>query len=140
MSAGQDDWSLKEYRRPGSPEVWLLRKNLAPEVSFRHPDYKYLVYLTVKYVPRDDSGLPSAEDNAVLAKVEEAALEKFSADRLAVQVAAVTKAGVRDLLYYTRDPHEILNRAEAFRFAFSQFQVSCEVSPDPKWSQYEDLP
>ncbi len=140
MPKAVSNWSLKEYQEPGSPEVWIFRKNLAPEVAIRHPDYVYLAYLTFNYEPRDDSGLPSAEDNAVLSEIEESAFEKLTADLLAVQIAVVTKEGIRDLLYHTRDPQEFLRRAESFRFAYEQFQVGCEIASDPTWSQYEDFP
>ena len=65
MPSQTDDWSLKEYRPEGSPQRWFFRKNLAPEIAVRHPDYPYLVYLTFVYVPRDESGLPTTADEHV---------------------------------------------------------------------------
>ena len=140
MPASEDNWSLKEYRPKGSPEVWFFRKNLAPEIPVRHPDYSYLAYLTFAYQPRDESGLPTTEDEEILFRIEDSGLGDLVADRLAVQIGAVTKGGVKDLLFHTRDPQEFLRRAEQFRHAHAQFRVGCEISPDPEWSQYEDFP
>lgn len=140
MAKSTDNWSLKEYRPKGSPEVWFFRKNLAPEIPVRHPDYGYLAYLTFCYQPRDESGLPTNEDEEILFHIEDTGLANLVADGLAVQIGAVTKSGVKDLLFHTRDPEAFLRRAEQFRHAHAQFRVGCEISPDPLWSQYEDLP
>ena len=135
-----DDWSLKEVHPKDSPEVWFFRKNLAPDIPVRHPDYRFLAYLTFIYQPRDDSGLPSNDDEEVLFRIEESELGPLLSDDLSVQIAAVTKGGVKDLLFHTRDPHEFLRRANGLGDAYPQFQVGCEISPDPEWSQYDDFP
>ncbi len=140
MPPSADNWSLKEYRPKDSPEVWFFRKNLAPEIPVRHPDYRFLAYLTFAYEPRDESGLPTNEDESTLFRIEEEELGPLVSERLAVQIAAVTKSGIKDLLFHTRDPQEFLRRAESFRDTYTQFRVGCEISPDPEWSQYEDFP
>ena len=140
MATPADNWSLKEYRPKDSPEVWFFRKNRAPEIPVRHPDYRFLAYLTFAYEPRDESGLPTKEDEDTLFRIEEEELGPLLSDRLAVQIAAVTKNGIKDLLFHTRDPQEFLRRAESFRDTYAQFRVGCEISPDPEWSQYEDFP
>ena len=140
MPTAGDNWSLKEYRPKDSPEAWFFRKNLAPDIPVRHPDYGHSAYLTFAYQPRDESGLPTKEDEAILFRIEESELGSLLSDRLAVQIASVTKSGIKDLLFHTRDPQEFLRRAEWFRDTYTQFRVSCEISPDPEWSQYEDFP
>jgi hypothetical protein len=140
MQTPADHWSLKECRPKDSPEVWFFRKNLAPEIPVRHPDYRFLAYLTFAYQPRDESGLPTKEDEDTLFRIEESELGLLLADGLAVQIAAVTKGGIKDLLFHTRDPHEFLRRAESFRDTYTQFCVGCEISPDPEWNQYDDIP
>lgn len=140
MPTSEDKWSLKQCRPKGSPEVWFFRKNLAPEIPVRHPDYGYLVYLTFAYQPRDESGLPTPEDKEILFRIEDSGLGDLTADRLAVHIGAVTKSGLNDLLFYTRDPQQFLRRAERFRHAHAQFRVGCEISPDPEWGAYKDFP
>ena len=135
-----DNWRLKEYRPKDSKEVWFFRKNLAPQIPVRHPGYSHVAYLTFGYFPRDESGLPADVDTDALYRIEEEALDELSADDLAVQIAAVTKPGIKDLLFQTRDPNEFLRRAASFRSRYTQFRVECEISPDPQWSQYDDFP
>jgi hypothetical protein len=135
-----DDWRLSEYRPKGTQECWFFRKNLAPAITPGHRRYPWLVYLTLTFTPRDVSGLPSQDDVASLYKAEEDLLAVLESRQLAVQVAAVMKPGVRDLLFYTRDPEAFLKRALAFRNTVPQFSPACEVVRDPAWSHYEDFP
>ena len=136
----RDEWTLKEYQPRDSPERWFFRKNIAPSISPKHRDYRFIAFLTFHYHPRDESGLPSAEDEEVFFRFEDERLETFEVDRLAVYVAAVTKKGIKDFLFYTRDPHLFLQRAEPFRIEYSQFGLECELVPDPQWDQYDDFP
>jgi Family of unknown function (DUF695) len=140
MSSHKDEWTLTEFCPDVSPERGFFRKNTAPEIAVGDPAYPYLVYLTFAYSPRDASGLPSESDDDVLFRIEEEELGDLMADALAVQIGAVTKNGIKDLLFYTRDAQEFLRRAEQFRTKYPQFEVGCEISKDPEWAQYGDLP
>lgn len=135
-----DDWTLKEYQPKGSPQRWFFRKNIAPAIPPKHRDYGFIAFLTFHYEPRDESGLPSVEDEEVFYQFEEAQMGILEADSLSIYVAAVTKNGVKDFLFYTRDPDLFLQLAERFRSEYPQFRVACEISSDPQWDQYEDFP
>ena len=126
----EDQWSLKEYRPKNSPKRGFFRKNLAPTVKPQgsHP---FVAYLTFHFEPKDESGVPSAEDSGLLAKLEEDVFVELEADRLAIHVATAMKDGVKDLLFYTRDAQEFLKRAERYRYVHGQFDVECEIVPDP---------
>lgn len=135
----RDEWTLMEYRPKDSPERWFFRKNLAPAIAPGHRDYGFIAYLTFHYHPRDASGLPSSEDEESFSHIQHQ-LEGLEIDGLSIHVAAVTKSGIRDFLFYTCDPNLFLWRAEDFRKTYSQFQVECEIKPDPQWNHYEDFP
>jgi hypothetical protein len=135
----EDQWSLKEYRPNNSPKRGFFRKNLAPAVKPQGA-HSFIAYLTFHFVPGDESGLPSAEDSRLLAKLEGDAFVELEAGGLAVHVATVLKDGVKDLLFYTRDAEEFLKRAEKYRYLHDQFDVECEIGPDPDWKQYKDFP
>jgi hypothetical protein len=135
-----DDWALKEVLAPGSPERWFFRKNLAPAVAPAHPGYRHITYLTFSYSPKDESGLPSKRDDVVLTQIEESVSASLEADGLSVQVGAALKGGVKDLLYYTRDPERFLTVATQTRHDYPQYRVQCEIVEDPRWSQYDEFP
>lgn len=137
MTEGQ--WSLKEYRPHNSPKRGYFRKNLTPSAK-QQGSHAFMAYLTFHFEPRDESGLPSAEDSRLLAKLEEDIFVEMEADGLAIHVATALKDGVKDLLFYTRNAEEFLMRAEKYRSLHEAFDVECELSPDPGWKHYEDFP
>jgi len=136
----KDNWSFKKYLPPNSDERWLFRKNLAPAISPKDPGYNFIAYLTFHYHPTGKSGLPTDEEAQVFAEFENTFLETFEKDGLSVFVAVVTKSGIKDFLFYTRDPHIFLKTAEQFRNIYPEFLITCELSPDPLWDQYKDFP
>lgn len=123
-----------------SAERHFYRKNLAPTVGVRNPDYGFIVYLTFAFAPDDERGMPSGEDEDILAEIENVDFREFENDGLAVHVAVATHTGIKDCLFYTRAPEEFLARAEKFRNAYPQFQVGCEIAPDPGWKHYDEFP
>jgi hypothetical protein len=135
-----DNWTLKEVLASDSKGRWLFRKNLSPAIPPADPSYGYVAYLTFSYVPRDESGLPCARDDAELTRIEEDMLVSLEADGLSVQVAAVLKDGVKDLLYYTRDPEHFLEVAALARDSYPNYRVQCEIAKDAAWSHYIEFP
>jgi hypothetical protein len=113
---------------------------VAPRVGVRNPDYCFIAYLTFAYVPGDERGLPSSEDEDLLFQIESVSLRDLEEDGLAIQVGVATQSGIKDFIFYTREPHEFLARAEKFRCAYAQFEVGCEIAPDPDWKHYEEFP
>jgi hypothetical protein len=132
-----DKWSLKEYRPENSPKRGFFRKNLAVNSQGSH---SLVAYLTFHFQPKDESGLPSAGDSDLLATLEGNAFVELETDGLAIHVATAMKDGIKDLVFYTRDAQEFLKRAEKFRHLHDQFDVECEIAPDPGWKHYKDFP
>ncbi|WP_332750317.1 DUF695 domain-containing protein [Hydrogenophaga sp.] len=135
-----DEWSLTEYQPPESEERWFFRKNLDPRTPQGRAAYPYLVYLTLHFVPRDASGLPSQEDQEVLYEMEDNQLPAIEEPGKAVHVASVIKAGIKDVLFYASDPDVFLEQAALVQSRYPQFAVACEICEDPGWEQYEDFP
>ncbi len=71
MPIKKDDWSLKEYQPKRSPERWFFRQEPCAG-DFPTPSQLWFhSYLTFAYVPRDESGLPSMEDEETLFEIED---------------------------------------------------------------------
>jgi|APTNR8051073442_1049403.scaffolds.fasta_scaffold83656_1 hypothetical protein len=140
MPENEDDWTLKEWRSGTTPEVRLFRKNLCADIAGFRSTHGYLAYFTFAFTPKDNSGLPTTADFDRLAEIEESELAFLTDGELAAFVAVVTVSGSRDFLFYTHSPELFLARAEAVRDRHPDFQCGCQISPDPAWSQYDDLP
>lgn len=138
MTAQDVEWTLKELVDRTSGRSTIVRRRASPPVS-AYQRYEWIAYLTFLFHPRDDSGLPSSEDSDALRAIEEIAIPKLEAEGLGVLVAVVFGEGVKDFLFYTRDPEEFLARAEPIRDGSTRFRVGCEIKPDATWSQYRDL-
>jgi hypothetical protein len=140
MSENRDEWSLAVSQAKGPRERGVFRKNLTPKVCVGHPEYGFIAYLTFAYVPEDGRGFPSSEDADTLLEIEQVGFRELESNGLAIHVATATKGGIKDFLFYTRDPDQFLTRAEKFRESNPEFQVGCEIAPDPEWKHYEDFP
>lgn len=135
-----DDWSLTQYQPKGTAEQWFFRKNLRPAIAPGAPEYRHVVYLTFHFRPRDESGLPDPADTQRLYELEETDIPALEQDGLAVYVAAVMKPGIKDVLFYTRDPQLFLDQALPLRSRHQEIRVSCEIIEDPAWEHYADFP
>lgn len=140
MSRKSDVWTLNEWRSDTTPERRLFRKNVSSDIAGFRSSHGHLAYFTFSYEPQDSSGLPTVEDFDALAEIEDTELEFLTEGELAVFVAVVTVSGIRDMLFYTQSPEEFLARAEAVAARYPRFRSGCQISPNPTWSQYDDLP
>jgi hypothetical protein len=140
MNGSRDDWTLKKWQSDKSLECRLFRKNLAPVIQPRDPEYPFLAYLTFTYEPRDASGLPTMADEDELIRVEKEEIPLLEEEGLAVLVGVVVKGGVKDFIFYTCDVEEFRFRTSQLIEKNSHLRVECSVEEDPAWSQYEDLP
>jgi hypothetical protein len=136
----EDNWTLKEYGDPTSGERSIFRKNLSPGVIPGSTSHPYVCYLTFGFSPRDSTGLSSTEVEDQLVEIEEREIPTLEAQELSVLVGVVLKGGVKDFIFYTRNPDEFLARAEAIREGHPEFIMGCEVGPNPTWSHYTDFP
>ena len=111
-----------------------------PKPSPGTDGYRHVAYLTLHFQPRDDSGLPSAEDETTLFEIEETDAVDFERHCQSVHVASVLKGGVKDMLFYIRDPQIFLEHVAEFRIRHANFSVECEIIEDPSWEHYADFP
>ena len=72
--------------------------------------------------------------------IEEREIPALEAQELSVLVGVALKDGVKDFMFYTRNPDEFLARAAVIREAHPEFNMGCEVGPNPTWSHYTDFP
>ena len=140
MRVGTDDWSLKEVQPNGSDERWFFRKNLNPTVAPGDPRFCYVGYVTLRYEPRDSSGLPSSVDADSFAEIEERLIPEIESAGESVQVGAVLKAGVKDLVFYVQQPDALGALLHKVRSQYPQFLLEYEIVSDPSWEHYADFP
>ena len=138
--SGQDvEWTLTQLVDQTSGASTIIRRCVKLPVSPGDLQYGWIAYLTFLFQPRDGSGLPASADNDALHAIEELEIPKLEADGLGIFVAVVLSGGVKDFLFYTRDPKVFLEKAALIRDGQTRFRVGCEIAPDADWSQYTEL-
>jgi len=110
-----DDWKLLEYKPSDSNEVWFFRKNLGAKSLVGHKSLPVLVYFTVNFVPKDDSGLPTTTDAGHLYVFEENIIPIVEKETASLLVASVLKAGIKDHLFYVSSPDLFLKEIEKYK-------------------------
>ena len=140
MSNSDTEWSLKEYEPPDSVERWFFRKNLAPNPGPQDSRFTHVAYVTIHFEPRDLSGLPNTEDEDLLFEMEDSGLSELESVGQAVHVASALKAGIKDLLFYTKNPEAFLAETKVFRKVHGTFAIECEMAEDPNWEHYAEFP
>lgn len=136
----RDDWKLLEARPPDSKEIWMFRKNIGVSEIRGLKELPTLVYFTIQYHPKDETGLPTAFDTKVLYDFEEGDIPAIEAAIQCVYVASVIKGGVKDHLFYVADPDVFVEAVSSRAAVLEPFEISLERHDDPKWKIYEDFP
>ena len=138
MGATEPTWQLSEIRNESGP--MLIRKLLgALPTDQRRADH--VVYLTFgcKSPPSGENYYTPA-DTSTFAEIDETDIPELEETAGALLVGAVSAPRLRDFIFYTADPQRFLDTASPLRARYPQFDIGCECSPDPTWSQYRDLP
>ncbi len=136
----KDEWKLVEVRPPDSKELWLFRKNIGVSEIKGLKGLSTLVYFTIKFTPKNDTGLPNEEDTKILYDFEEEVIPQVEKDACCILVASVVKGGVKDHLFYVSDPELFIQSLSNHRQELGDFKVSFEKHDDPKWGVYDDFP
>ena|SRR6516165_6279490 len=54
-------------------------------------------------------------------------------------VAIITTSGMREFVFYTRDPEQVRKRFEEVRTGITSHQIQLMIQPDEGWSVYAQL-
>ncbi len=140
MAIAKDEWTLNQVSYKDSELVSFFRKNQTPAIAKGHPDYQWIAYLTFNYEPDAVRGFPSKDIHELLNRIEDEEFLLLEEGGLSVYVASVLKNGIKDNLFYTKDPQKFLDIAARFKEKYEILNVEAELIKDPKWEHYEDFP
>lgn len=140
IPACRDEWKLLEVHPKDSDELWLFRKNIGASEIKGYDGLPTLVYFTIKYAPRDATGLPTEKDTQLLYDFEEQVIPVVEQEGGCVYVASVIKGGLKDHLFYVSDPDLFIRVINQHGERLTGFLVSLEKHDDPRWAIYDDFP
>lgn len=136
----RDEWTLAEVKPDDSSELWIFRKNIGASEIKGLKIAPSLIYLTIGYQPKDETGLPNSQDEKSLYDSEDEVAPKLEKEAQCVHVGSVPKAGVKDLLFYVSDSDLFLKALNENNQGLASFEIPLEKHEDPNWQVYEDFP
>jgi hypothetical protein len=130
-------WAVAQGQYEGSPLFVRIHQGVSPLVG--DPRFSQQVGIAVPLLNPDAHGLPTNEEAAQLAEIEDAISAALEPNHISVQVLSITTKGMREFVFYTTD-------ADAVRTAFAQLQASIVshelqlvIQRDPDWSVYRQF-
>lgn len=127
-----DEWTLLHGRFRGR-EI-AVRRNATMDRVRDRDDYPVQVGIAIPLLSADDRGFPSATENERLFEIEDA-IEQIVGDR-GVFVAALTTAGVRELLFYSESNDWVAEFQHDVAGAGAEHTLRVVAKQDPSWSSF----
>ena len=132
--AADGPWSIATHR-PGSPAL-ILRINVGAAALRGHPDFATQVGIAVPFRDPDPNGFPGPAEDAEVRALEEALRAALMPEQRTVLVAVLTTEGMREFVWYTRDPKRVRKAVTAVANELRTHQVQLIMQEDPDWEVY----
>jgi hypothetical protein len=130
----ESKWSAIQGSHGGKP-MFLRRNDSAAQLA-GHPDYKYRVGVALPLRAPNEHGLPSNDELNSLGLFEDSLASRLEAGEQSILVLAITTAGMREYVFYTRDPASADAILESLRAETSSHEIQRYITEDPKWQLY----
>ena len=132
-------WANLRVDNDGRPGFVRVNRGLAPAAG--HPSYSYEVKLTISYENVGDTGLPTVdEEMEAVDRIEDRVRAALEADRRSLLAVVLTRDGVRELTFYTRDPEGVAAWFEQQKRAPMTHTLEILIRPDPRWEVFRTYP
>jgi hypothetical protein len=130
-------WSISEGHYNG--RVMIVRSNTGYREAGRVPLYEHQVGIAVPLRKSETSGLPSATEDALLGEVENNICSSLEEQAESLLVAVITTGGMREFVFYTRDPHSVKRHFEQLRNRITSHEIQLMIQSDRTWRTYAQL-
>ncbi len=132
-----EEWRVAEGEHNGNPMI--VRMNAAYRRFSGVQGYTHQVGIAMPLVDPEPSGLPSSAENADLDTIEDDLCGLLQSANESIFVAAITTSGMRELVFYTRDPEQVKQKLEQARSSIESHQIQLMIQPDDEWKIYSRL-
>ncbi len=86
-----------------------------------------------------ENGMPTSEEGQELGAIEDALMAALESDRRAILVAALTCAGMRELMFYADDPQWARAACEQVIRSVDSHQIGLHIEADPDWASFQQF-
>ena len=128
-------WANRRIEKDDRPAYVKVNEALAAVAQ--HPAYNYEVRLAISFENVRDNGLPSMpEETRAVDAIEHDVRATLEADRQSLLAVVVTRDGVREMTFYTRDPSGVASWFEQQKKNPLTHRLEILIRPDPQWAAF----
>ena len=127
-------WSVGHSQHNG--KVMIVRSNTGYKEFGSVPGYEHQVGIAVPLRAPEPTGLPSPAEDAELGQIEDAICQSLEAQAESLFAAIITTSGMREFVFYTREPESVKQRFEQLRSGITSHEIQLMIRPDKDWGVY----
>ena len=117
----------------------IIRRNDSAKQLRGHSQYIYRVGVAVPLLAPNEHGLPSNDEMELLGYIEDALSEQLGRNQASLQVLAITTNGMREFVFYTRDPAIVDGALRNVRSRFPSHELQSYIAEDRCWELYRQF-
>ena len=130
-------WLVAEGRHCDA--IMFVRTNTGYREYRMIPGYEHQVGIAVPMVSAEANGLPGPDESVSLAEIEEIICKYLQEQCESLFVAVITISGMREFVFYTRDPSSVERRLAKLRQEITSHELQLMIQPDKNWDIYSQL-
>lgn len=117
----------------------IVRSNTGYKKFVSVRGYEHQFGVAVPLRTPEPNGLPSPEEGIQLGEIEDAICAFLEQQAESLFVAVITTNGMREFVFYTRDPEHLKQRFEQLRKRITTHEIQLMIQPDKAWRVYGQL-
>jgi hypothetical protein len=130
-------WSIAEGEHGGG--IMFIRRNTGYRDYGSVSGYEHQVGIAVPLRKPEATGLPGAAECAVLGDMEDIICSSLEEQAESLLVAVITTRGMREFVFYTREPHRVEQRVGELRQRITSHEIQLMIQLDKTWRVYAQL-
>ena len=127
-------WTVASGDSEGKPI--FVRLNTGASAVSKQPALGHRVGIAVLLRAPDASGLPTSDESATLAHIEDAIAAALRVGHESILVVVLTTGGMREFMLYSAAPQNVEAAVETVRAQFPNYEIQFYVQPDADWDAY----
>lgn len=127
-------WIVMEGKNGNN--AMIIRRNVSATELAGSPEYRHRVGVAIPLNAPNELGFPDSAESDQLNTIEDALNAALCENQNALQVLVITTSGMREFIYYTREPTTCPQAFDAVEAEASSHTIQAYVAEDPDWSVY----
>ncbi|MBF0502246.1 MAG: DUF695 domain-containing protein [Candidatus Riflebacteria bacterium] len=130
-------WSIVQGQH--NDKIMIVRLNTGYKEFGGIHGYEYQVGIAVPLHSPEPTGLPSPEEDSQLGEIEDAIGASLEQQAESLFVAIITTSGMREFVFYTRDPEQVKQRFRQLQSVITSHEIQLMIRSDKDWEVYGQI-